>query len=534
MIQLQDAKTRADRPADTPLKTRHLVILLAATHTPLGLMWGAVPQAYQYGQVESMPLVFAFIGLVSLAFVLGYSGLAKRVRHPGGLYVQIAHGLGRPAGLGAAAVLVVAYTGLIANLYSFFSLVFVSVLDSLTGIKLPVWAGIVICVAVVALLGRLRLKQMTPVLTIVIGLQIVVVLVCVVEAFRSPAGGHVSLQSLEPGGLLTGSFAAALVYAIIASVGTEVSASYTDELEDPQHSLPRATYLSYAITTTVMIVSAVGLSVVAGPENLPVLADKAGLALMPMLLAQIAGAKAAVAVLNVLLSVLLIGIIGGALALQNALRRQLSGLARDGVLPHRFKSRAAGDPPQFSLFVAQPVVAGGLAIFGTRLEGQILPLWFQIASALAITSMLTLASLGTVSWFLRGEDDESGFMGWEGQVVAAAFAAVTTGLIFTYGITHVSKVAPGSAEAAKWLVAALIFGPFLIGGLVALWLRAARPKIYAMIGRSTAEPAEPRPHAPSYPPSVDPARWIAPAQQVSQPQPRRPQEQDTTEWWSAR
>src|SRR5690348_9591720 len=94
--------------------TPQLVAVLLSVHPPLSLLWVLVPAAFSFGQVVATPLVFALSGLILLGFVLGYGGLGRRIRHPGGLYVQVACGLGRSVGLGTAGLLFLSYLGLVA------------------------------------------------------------------------------------------------------------------------------------------------------------------------------------------------------------------------------------------------------------------------------------------------------------------------------------------------------------------------------------------------------------------------------------
>ncbi|TQS42044.1 APC family permease [Cryptosporangium phraense] len=465
-------------PGSRRLRTGHLLIFLLVTHTPLTLLWGAVPETYRVGQVEATPLVFALAGLVLLGFVFGYSGMAKRLRHPGGVYVQVAHGLGRPAGIGAAAVILVAYLGLVAGLYSFFGGILKGLLFNLFGVNVPIGFGIAICVAGGALLSRFRARQVLPIFAVILVIQLVTLVVTLVAAFSSPAGGVMSFEGLEPGGLLTGSFGVTLVFALMASSGTETAANYTAELADPARSLPRATYFSYTVTTCVTVAGALAVSGLVGPANAPLIAQRTGPALFPVLVAQVVGPAQAATVVNVLMAVLLTGIFGATAGLQGALVRQLFGLAGDGVLPSVLVRKRP-----VLLSVLHPVVGGLVAVFGADATGALKP-WVLIGCTLGLFGMLALASLSAAVWFLRGEADEAGFFGWEGQVVAAGFSALTLFLIVGYGFTHVGELDTGHTAGATGLVVGVVAVPFVGGVVWAGFLRVVRPKVYARIGRS--------------------------------------------------
>ncbi|WP_178380070.1 APC family permease [Cryptosporangium aurantiacum] len=452
------------------------------THTPLTVLWGAVPESYRSGQVEASPLVWAFAGIVLLGFVFGYSGLAKRLRHPGGVYVQVAHGLGRPIGVGAAAVMLVAYVGLMGALYSFFAGVLKGLVLSLFDVEIPIAVGVVFCAVGGVLLSRLRPRRLVPLFSVILVIQLITVVVTMAAAFSSPAGGTVSYQSLEPGGLLTGSFGVALVLALMASAGTETAANYTAELANPVRSLPRATYLSYAVTTAVGVGGALAVSALVGPTNATAIAQQAGPALFPVLVAQVVGVENAVLVTNILMAVLLTGVFGATVGLQGALVRQLAGLSSDGVLPPALiRPNARGKRP-LVLNVAHPVASGLVALLFAD-EAGALKSWVTIGCTLGLFAMLTLASLSATVWFLRGEADESGFFGWEGQVVAAAFSAVTLFLIVVYGLTHIPALDTSDTSGATWYVLALIFLPFVLGVVATLVMRETRPEVYAKIGR---------------------------------------------------
>ncbi|GAA3383342.1 APC family permease [Cryptosporangium minutisporangium] len=502
-------------PRGAGLRTYHLVALLITAHAPLTLLWAVVPTALQNGKVVATPLIFALAGLILLGFVLGYSGLARRVRHPGGLYVQVVRGLGRPVGLGAAAVTLLAYTGLVAGLYGFFATVFVALVDSLFGVVLPAAVGLLLCVVSVLALGVVPLRIVVRLLLGVVVGQIAVVLAFDLGAFTEAAGSEVSFTPLDPGWILSGSFGVALVFAVTAFVGSEAGATYSDELTDPQRAIPKATYISYAVTTAVLVVSAWAVSVAVGPEQAPLQAAALGAAFLPAVVASIVGAGAAGTVTNLLLGVLLVGLLATGVTLHNATSRQLAGLARDGVLPAPLAIPRLGGAPPWRTALIQPVVAGLIALFALFSEQKVLPLWLVVGSGLAATGVLTLASAATVVWFLRGVADEDGFFGWEGQVVAGFFSIVTTGFIFLYGVTRVREIAPGSPPVAAWLVGVLIGGVFGTGVVVALVLQATRPAAYATIGQDQAQatgrtPAEPPPTAGTIPVRRHPPAGAAP------------------------
>ncbi|MFI5957359.1 APC family permease [Cryptosporangium sp. NPDC051539] len=474
---------RQSRPSSTPgrLRARHLAVLLIAAHAPLTLLWAVVPTTFASSGVVATPLVFAIAGIILVGFVVGYSGLGRRIRHPGGLYVVVVQGLGRPAGLGAAILQFLGYIGLLAGFYGQSALTLKVLMVDVVGVDPPTGFLVSFWVGAVLALSQLSLRTTARLGASVLALQALVLLWFLVAAVSRPLDGTLSVSALDTGGLLSGSFGVALVLAVVAFVGSEGATAYTTELADPYRAVPRATYFSYLVITLVLVVGAWATAVVVGAETAAATPTGASL---PEVLARLVGPESANAAIDLGRLNLCIGLLMTAVVLNNAAARQIAGLGRDGLLPVGLAPETAAQRPPAPATLIQPALSGVIAVAATFTAGTVLPLWLGIASGLAIVGVLTLASASSALWFLRGEADESGFFGWEGQVIAGLFSIVTTGGVFLFGVFGVRQVAPGAPEGASWLVALLVGVVFLTGVVVALGLRVSRPTIYASIGRT--------------------------------------------------
>ena len=478
------------------LRTHHLVVLLIAAHTPVTLLWTVVPIAFGLSGVVATPLIFALAGLILLGFVLGYSGLGRRIRHPGGLYVLVTRGLGRPIGLGAATVQLLGYLGVVSGLYGLTGRMLKQLVLDVFGVDLPMSLTVVFWAVAVLCLSQIPLRYAVRLLTVVVGVQLFTVLWFAFAAVGKPINGDVSFAALDPGWLLSGSFGIALVFAVTAFIGSEGGAAYSDELADPQRSIPLATYLSYAVTTVVLVVSAWAVTVVVGAEQA---ATPTG-SFLPSVLAHMVNRDSMGAVVDFAMLNLCIGLLATSMTMNNATSRQIAGLARDGVLPASLAPKRAGAPPPAQATIVQPVVSGLIALAATFSVSASIPLWLAVTAGLGITGVLMLASASTAVWFLRGEADEGGFFGWEGQVIAGLLSVGSTGGVFFYGVMRIREVAPGAPPAAGWMVGSLIAVVFSAGMIWAFVLRANRPSAYAAIGgmavnRNRPVPA-PMPPAP--------------------------------------
>jgi amino acid transporter len=464
------------------LRTRHLWVLLISTHLPLTLLFAIVPSALQAGQVVATPLILLISGVILLSFVTGYVGLAKRLRHPGGLYVQVIHGLGRPIGIGVAAVSLVGYLGLGGALFQYFGST-VSGVSAAHGIDIPVWVAIVLGMAAVSGFGFLSLRTGIRILTAIAVGQTIVVAIFLAAAFWQPAGGHVSFDGLNPSYLLTGSFGAALAYSLSAMVGTEIGVTFNNELVTPERSLPRASFLAYGMMAFLVALCALAVSVAGSPEQVTGDAAEAGAPFMATIVARLVGAGSATAAMTVILTGLAIGMLANALILQGAIARQLAGLARDGLLPMALWRDPGRGRVRAGLLLFFPLIAGSVALIARSTSGG-LPIWLIVGCGFAVLSTLALASAAAFVWFVKGEDEtEEGIFGWEGHMVAAAFAAVTLGFAVVYGITHLSALGNTTPRGANWMVLGLIAVPFTVGAVSALAIKATHPRAFARIGR---------------------------------------------------
>src|SRR5215470_12027228 len=76
---------------------------------PLTVVAGVVTTAYAVTGLTSVPAAFYLVAVVLAVFSVGFVAMSRHIRNAGAFYAYIARGLGRPAGLGAAGIALVAY-----------------------------------------------------------------------------------------------------------------------------------------------------------------------------------------------------------------------------------------------------------------------------------------------------------------------------------------------------------------------------------------------------------------------------------------
>src|SRR5699024_3146658 len=88
-----------------------VMCFIATAATPMPVVAGVVTTGFATTGLIGIPVAFLAIGALLLLFSIGYVAMARQVRNAGAFYAYIAH-LGRPLGVGAAWVALIAYNAL--------------------------------------------------------------------------------------------------------------------------------------------------------------------------------------------------------------------------------------------------------------------------------------------------------------------------------------------------------------------------------------------------------------------------------------
>ncbi|HEY2287023.1 MAG TPA: hypothetical protein VGH88_14905, partial [Streptosporangiaceae bacterium] len=137
------AEPAAGQPGAVPgrrlLSTSRVVFLVIAAAAPMAAMVGNVPLALFDGNGAGLPAAFGVGAVILLCFSVGYAAMSRRVVNTGAFYTYIARALGKPAGVGAAYVAVLAYTAITCGLIGAFGY-FTRLVLLTSGVDLPWYA----------------------------------------------------------------------------------------------------------------------------------------------------------------------------------------------------------------------------------------------------------------------------------------------------------------------------------------------------------------------------------------------------------
>jgi amino acid transporter len=97
-----------------------VLFFVLAGVAPLTVAAGVIPTAYATTGLTGIPAAFVVVAVILALFATGYVAMTRWITNSGAFYAFIARGLGRPVGVAAALVALLAYSFLQVGLYGAF------------------------------------------------------------------------------------------------------------------------------------------------------------------------------------------------------------------------------------------------------------------------------------------------------------------------------------------------------------------------------------------------------------------------------
>ncbi|MEU3455262.1 APC family permease [Micromonospora sp. NPDC006766] len=463
------------------LTTFGLWVFGAAASAPMVVLAGGLVAIYATTGVTALPLTVLLVAGVVALLAVGYTAMARQVRHPAAYYGILAHGLGRGWGVAAGLVALVAYNAIQISLYG---LVGATMAEYLGG-TWWVWAGIAL--VIVGVLGVRAIVLSTRLLVVVLLVSLLIVAVFVVAGVLQPAAGGLSWDGFNASGLAVSGIGGAVAFCVAAFMGVDGVASFAEEATD-RRSIGRATIAAVFVLGGMYAVAAWAMGLAVGLDAVAkVAADPEGG--LPFTVLQRAGGWWVV-----LAQVALIGGAGTSmLAFHAVIARYVFAMAREGVLPvglatadggTRVSAPRGGSLMQTCIAV---VVVGAFALGGADPLAAMFT-WLSTLGAMGLLCLLVAASVAALraSASVRGERPGA----WEWRVAPLLGTFGGTGLLIAMvgNVGSLLGAAPGSLS--PFVLPAVLVVAAIAGGVWATSLRRSRPEVYAGIGRGI-----PKPHA---------------------------------------
>lgn len=458
----------------------HIVFFVVAAAAPLTAVVGASPAAMAFGNGPGVPGAFVLSGCLYLLFSVGFTAMSRHIPGGGAFYMYITRGLGKPAGFGAALMVLTAYNSMQTAVYALLG-VFTQAALAPLGLGVPWWVCSLCALALVSLLGRLRIELSGGVLGACMGaeaLMLVLLDLGIVLHGGGPEGFAAS--ALRPATVFAPGLGAALVFVVGSYTGFEATAIFAEEARDARRTVPRATFVAVALITTLYAASTWAITAYYGPTHIKAVAHDAAATMFFTAADAVLGHWASVT-MNVLL---IISLFACVLSFHSTISRYYFALGREGTWPrilgttdpvHRAPRAAGLLQSGIVLALLLAFVAGGQDPYAVIFA------WMSVLAVLGILAVQLLVSLAVVCFFRQSA--HAGSEGrWTGSV-APLLSVVGLGIAIALVIDNIELMA-GSASLVVRLFPLLMALIGCAGGAWAYALRARAPERYAALGQA--------------------------------------------------
>ncbi|MFW0756331.1 APC family permease [Pseudomonas sp. H11T01] len=458
------------------LGTLDIVFTVLAYNAPLTVITGYMPLIMMEGNGLGLPLAFLAAGCLIMLFAFGFTAMSKHAPNPGAFYSYIAIGLGRHLGLGSAFVAIMAYFFMTFSIYCYAGISYSTLSNTVLGTPLmPWWGWSFIIMALVAVLGYLKVTLSAAVLSFALLLEVLLVITWDGAVFVTNGVSNFSTEWLSLSNFTSGSVGVAILLAVGSFAGFEATAIFREEAKDPEKTIPRSTFLAVGILAALFIVTAIAYITAYGATSVvsATHADPANAILNSV--RQYLG-NAGANTMNVLLCS---SIFACLLAMQNILSRYVYSLASDRVL---FRKLAEVHPkhqsPHYASLLVSTIAA---AVVSICVVCDVDPykgyggLGGVGGYALMLLQLLTAVSI--IAYFAKVKHTYS----WWRAYFAPGLAAV--GLFSTSWLATTNMELLTGDTTLAYSLMGLAFALLAIGVLYAHFLKYARPDAYRRIGR---------------------------------------------------
>ncbi|MFC7279629.1 APC family permease [Paractinoplanes rhizophilus] len=448
---------------------------------PLTVVALVVSSALATTGLTGVPIAIVVVAAILMLFVVGYLAMARHIPNAGAFYAYVAHGLGRPFGVGTAWVALATYTAFQLCCYGGFSAAIAAPLArQYLDLDLPWYVLAFAALIIVGFLAANEVKMSERVLVVLVLAETILVLAYTIAIMLIPGFAFdfaaLSISNLVGPGAAAGTL---VVIGMTAFAGVEQSAVYIEESKNPKRTIPVATYTTI-FTIGLLYVLSSWVQISAGGPAIIERAGREG----PDLFFNLAAVTLGQAVLVVGTVLLGTSLFAAMLAFGNAVARYIYALGREGVLPRLFGRATRKGAPRNAALAQTAVAFGVLTLYAIAGWDPLVQLfyWGSTSGGLGVLLLITATSMAVICYFARGSHGESL---WR-RLIAPVLASVVLLFVSYLAIDNLATlfgVHPGTGPARIVPIAVLvIFSGGVVWGLI---LRTIRPAVYQGIGRGT-------------------------------------------------
>jgi amino acid transporter len=460
-----------------------LMMTVLAFSAPMAVVEGFIPYAIYFGG-PGAAFAFVLTAIILMLFAVGYVTMAKHVPRPGDFYAFVTAGLGKIIGLGAAFLATFGYLCILGGNYVFFGISVTSLITSFGGPETHwlIWA--IAGWAVTTSLGHFHIELSARILTVAMIVEVIIVMIFNVFVFAKGGAEGLGVAPFTFDAFTQGDMAVTMLFAILVFLGFEATALFRDEVRDPDHTIPRATYGAVALIGVLYILACYALVSAFGSKAWEVaVADPT--AMFPDAIGMfVAPVFKQISYCSVLLSIFAANV-----AIHNVCSRYIHNLAADRTLPYVLSQVHTR---HFSPYVASAtvgLVAGAimLASYFSGMDGSLVYAVVIGIGGLAVIFLMGLVCVAIIGWFVRTgiPKSENAFKVYVAPAIAGAVMLATT----IYAGIHIELLVGGDPGENYWIVWLLI-AVFVFGMALSMFFRSQRPDIYALVGRTEQTAAD--------------------------------------------
>ncbi|ORV88277.1 APC family permease [Mycolicibacterium iranicum] len=501
-----------------------VIFMAVANAAPITAMTGNTPIAVGYGNGLGAPAGFLFATIILTLFALGYVAMAKHITTTGAFYGFISHGLGQVWGMASGFLATFAYVVFEGSLIGGCAYFANDAVNTIVGVDIPWLVFAVGATLLIAVLCYFHISFTAAILGVTLVAEVLILLglaFSVIVKGGGPDGFMLdqtvllnnAFEGLPEGAFGTaaaaGSMAIGLFFAFWSWVGFETTAVYGEESRNPKKIIPRATLV--AVIGLGLFYTFISAMVLAG--NGAKASVEASISASPLdLFFGLVETNLGGFLLDVYKILLVIGSFACALAFHNAASRYLFALGREIPSAAVQKTLGGAHPKHGSPYIASTLqsavtlvivllFAGFTAVQvpdenGVPVDTPALVPYVNIYGLLALIGtaaillVQAICSAAVISYFWARKTHP-------GNVVTTLICPAIGGVAMLYVVwllwDNRAFAAGLAANSQVFKVGPfMILAVFLIGLAYALWLRVARPEVYAAVGRTVIEDSHER------------------------------------------
>jgi amino acid transporter len=478
------------------LGVTNIIYFVMSAAAPLTVVAGVVTTGYAVTGITGLPVAFVTVGAVLALFSVGYVTMARHMVNAGAFYAYVSRGLGRPAGVAAAWVALVAYNALQVGLYGALGAAAVPLLDQWFGVHPAWWVVALVAWALVGVLGLMRVEVNGTVLAVLLTAEIAVILLFDASDIIHPAGGSLAASALSPGALVKPGVGALLVIAVLGFIGFESSVVFSEESRDPRRTVPIATFLSVTIVACLYALSSWAMTVATGPGRIVDTARQNG----AETIFNLARAHLGGTVVDIGRALFVTSLFAAMISFHNTTARYIFALGRERVLPSVFGRTAlrTGAPKAGS--IAQTVLGLVVIVVYAALGLDPLVKLFYYGGTFGGFGVLLLiagTSVAVLVFFARNETGESA---WRSAVAPALAVICLVVVVYLAVANFATLLGVSGSSPLRWVLPSLYLVAAGVGLVWGLVLRGTNAEVYARIGlgaKAATGRALPAPPVPS-------------------------------------